>query len=246
MGERLRLQRYLASSGVSSRRGGETLILEGRISVNGEVVTELGTVVDPDIDIVRVDGRRVSAEKHHFYLYHKPPGILCTLDDPFGRPSLQQVTAHLPVRVFPIGRLDLDVFGLLLLTNDGQYAQKLLHPSFGSVRRYIAEVEGVPKKETLELLCQGVELEDGPGKALSAKVVENSKELQALFGRSTKPSPGKSFVKLSVGEGRNHFVKRILAEVSHPVLRLCRTDFGPYALGSLRTGEFKELKNWKE
>ncbi len=244
MSEPQRLQRYLASAGVSSRRGGEALITEGRISVNGEVVKELGTSVHPQFDVVRVDGVRVSREPKHFYLFHKPVGILTTLDDPFDRPSLREVTRELPVRVFPVGRLDLDVFGLLLLTNDGEYAHTLMHPSFGAKRRYLAQVRGVPSEEALAKLCAGVSLEDGEGKALSAIIYQDEDRIKTLFGSNGNRANPRSVVDLSVGEGRNHFVKRLLQAVAHPVLKLCRVEFGPYELGDLETGELRQLETW--
>jgi 23S rRNA pseudouridine2605 synthase len=202
-------------------------------------VTELGSKIYPDVDIVRVDGVKVSTEEKRLYLFHKPIGVLTTLHDPFKRRCIGEFTQSLPVRVFPVGRLDLDVFGLLLLTNDGEFANRLMHPRYGAERHYLAGVRGIPSAEALEQLCRGVMLEGRSGRALSASLCQNTQLIESIFGETSSDST--SVVELSVAEGRNHFIKRILAAVGHPVTRLCRTKFGPYYLGRLAAGEIIEL-----
>lgn len=232
-----RLQRYLARCGVASRRRAEDLISEGRVSVNGLVVTALGTKVGSS-DVVKVDGRTLRPEQRRLYLLHKPPGVLSTMRDPHGRKTIADLTRHLPVRVFPVGRLDHDVSGLLLLTNDGDFAERLLHPRYGNVRRYWALVEGAPDDEVLERLRRGVPLDDGPARAGDASFVKDAKERERLFGAS---AAGGTVIELSVAEGRNHLVKRLLEAVGHPVSRLVRVAFGPYTLGALKRGAIAEI-----
>jgi 23S rRNA pseudouridine2605 synthase len=252
MSEPQRLQRYLAAAGLASRRKSEEFILAGRIRVNGKVVTELGSKVVPGSDVVSLDGIALSLEKKHLFLFYKPAGILTTLDDPQGRPSLQTYTDSLPVRVFPVGRLDLDVFGLLLLTNDGAFAHTLLHPKFAVERRYLAEVRGVPTTATLARMVSGVSLprrdesegEEKKGRAIAATLPEKSRQLATLFPHQSSATEERCIVEIRVAEGRNHFVKRIFKAVGHPVVRLCRVAYGQYQLGNLCPGEIREVKHW--
>lgn len=232
-----RLQRFLAEAGIASRRAAEQLIQDGRVKVNEKVVLVPGSKVTPGVDQVFVDGKRVGVQAKHLYLYHKPPGVLSTLDDPFSRPCIGDAVRDLPVRVFPVGRLDFDVFGLLLLTNDGEFANNLLHPRYETPRNYLAEVKGLISNRALQRLTRGILLEDGMGRALTASDGSRNPYVKS-FGTLKEDH---SVVDLSVGEGRNHFVKRLLAAAGHPVRRLCRYSFGPYELGELKRGEIKEI-----
>lgn len=241
--ERIRLQKYLAQAGVASRREAEKLILAGKVSVNGQVIRELGSKVLSGLDQVTVKGETVSVEEAKLYLFHKPPGYITTLSDPQGRANISTFLKKLPVRAFPVGRLDRDVTGLLILTNDGDYAERLQHPRFGVPRTYLALVKGEVGPEALRKAVRGVKLEDGMGKAQSMRVLELTPPRQALVGNL---SPNTTLVEVVVVEGRKHFVKNLLKVIGHPVIKLCRTAFGPYRLGDLAVGKiverpFKEL-----
>ena len=224
----VRLQKLLAASGVGSRRKCEELMLDGLVEVDGEVVTRLGTKVDPRTAVVRVDGRRLPPVSAHVYLVlNKPRGVVSTMSDPEGRRTLSDFVADRPERLFHVGRLDTDTDGLILLTNDGDFAQRVAHPSYELDKTYVAEVEGVVARGTLRRLREGVTLEDGPVQVSAAKVVSSE--------------GGRSIVELVIHEGRNRIVRRLLAEVGHPVRRLTRTAIGPVRLHGLRSGELREL-----
>ena len=226
----IRLQKLLAQSGVASRRKCEELMLAGEVEVDGEVVTRLGTKVDPVVAVVRVSGRRLPPVSPHVYLVlNKPRGVVSTMSDPEGRRTLSDVVADRPERLFHVGRLDTDTSGLLLLTNDGDFAQRIAHPSFEVDKTYVAEVEGEVTKATLQQLRDGVTLEDGPIAVSAAKVM--------TYGA------GKSIVELVIHEGRNRIVRRLLDHVGHPVRQLTRTAIGPVALGQLKTGALRDLTN---
>src|SRR5437867_1778939 len=221
-----RLQRTLARAGFGSRRSSEDLIREGRVSVNGRVAV-LGDRVDPSRDVVEVDGRRASVDPGLRYLaLHKPAGVTTTLRDPHAETDLG---AYLPtdVRVFPVGRLDRETEGLLLLTNDGELANRLLHPRHGVEKEYLAEVEGTPTTQQIARLRRGVELDDGPARAVAA--------------RSIARSGGKGAIRVVMAEGRKREVRRMLAAVGLPVRRLIRLRVGPVGLGRLRPGERRDL-----
>ncbi len=232
-----RLQRYLAACGVCSRRAAEKLISAGRVSVNQKVVEELGTRVTPGVDVVAVDGRPVLLEEKVIYLFHKPTNLITTMDDPQGRPCVGDVLQTLPQRVFPVGRLDSDVSGLLLLTNDGEYADRLLHPRHEVERLYIAVVRGDVTQRTIDRLLTGIELEDGMGKAARLRRLEPSKQLNERFDGIPQSC---SILELGVREGRKHFVKRLLAASGHGVEKLSRIAFGPYELGGLPLEEIRQ------
>ena len=234
--ERLRLQRHLAECGVCSRRAAEKLITAGRVSVNDRVVVELGTKIDPAHDRVQVDGCAVIPEEKQLYLLHKPIQCITTMEDPRGRHCVGDLLRELPCRVFPVGRLDADVSGLLLLTNDGAYAERLLHPRFEVMRTYLAVVRGTPSPNTVQRLLSGVALEDGLGAAARLELREPNKRLNAQFDGIP---PECCLVELSVREGRKHFVKRLLASVGHPVEKLTRIAFGPYELSNLQVGQIR-------
>jgi 23S rRNA pseudouridine2605 synthase len=221
-----RLQRALARAGFGSRRASEDLIREGRVSVNGRVAT-LGDRVDPSSDVVEVDGRRASVDPDLRYLaLHKPAGVTTTMRDPHAERDLGE---YLPkdVRVFPVGRLDRETEGLLLLTNDGELANRLLHPRHGVEKEYLAEVEGIPTKQQIGRLRRGVDLGDGPARAVAA--------------RSVAGAGSKGAVRLVMAEGRKREVRRMLAAVGLPVRRLIRVRVGPVALARLRPGERRDL-----
>ena len=221
-----RLQRALARAGLGSRRACEQLIDEGRVTINGHVA-ELGDRVHPEQDEVRVDGERVPLNPElRYFALHKPAGVLTTMRDPAGR---SDIAAYLPgdVRVFPVGRLDRDTEGLLLVTNDGELANRLMHPRYGVEKEYLAEVEGAPTDRTVARLVRGVELDDGTARARSARVA----------GRSG----GRGALRVVMTEGRKREVRRMLDAVGLPVRRLVRLRQGPVRLGRLKAGELREL-----
>lgn len=224
-----RLQKVLAAAGVASRRVSEQLIAAGRVSVNGEVVTELGSRVDPVVDRVAVDGQAVQLDVGKRYVVlNKPTGVVSTMADERGRPDLRGFVAGYDERLFNVGRLDADTSGLLLLTNDGELAQVLAHPSFGVEKTYLATVRGTVAPAALAALRNGIELEDGAIRADRARLVG-------------EPSRGRSLVEITLHSGRNRIVRRMLDAVGHPVLELVRRRFGPIHLGTLRLGDTREL-----
>lgn len=222
-----RLQRALARAGFGSRRACEELIASGKVTINGRVAT-LGDRVDPATDVVAVRGDRVSTDPELRYLaFHKPAGVTTTMRDPHAARDLRSFLPSGP-RVFPVGRLDRDTEGLLLLTNDGELANRLSHPRHGVEKEYLAEVQGTPTERQLARLRRGVDLEDGPARALSA--------------RSVARSGGRGAVRLVMGEGRKREVRRLLDAVGLPVRRLVRLRIGPLRLGRLRAGEIRTLE----
>lgn len=224
----VRLQKLLAQSGVASRRKCEELMLAGEVEVDGEVVTRLGTKVDPRTAVIRVSGRRLPPVSPHVYLVlNKPRGVVSTMSDPQGRRSLGDLVADRPERLFHVGRLDTDTDGLILLTNDGDFAQRLAHPSYEVEKTYVAEVRGNVPRQVVRRLLDGEQVEDRPVDVRRARV------LQAHGGRS--------IVELVIHEGRNRIVRRLLEQVGHPVHRLTRTAIGPVRVGNLRSGEMREL-----
>ncbi len=221
-----RLQRSLARAGFGSRRACEDLIRGGHVTVNGRVAV-LGDRVNPGSDVIAVRGHRVSTDPDLRYLaFHKPAGVTTTLRDPHARNDLRGYLPPGP-RVFPVGRLDRDTEGLLILTNDGELANRLSHPRHGVEKEYLAEVEGAPTERQLALLRRGVVLEDGPARALRATRVARAGDRGAL--------------RLVMGEGRKREVRRMLDAVGLPVRRLVRVRVGPVRLGRLRAGEVRPL-----
>ena len=222
-----RLQRLLARAGYGSRRGCEELIVQGRVTLNGTVAT-LGDRADPVEDEVRVDGLEVNLDPNvKYYAFHKPAGVVTTMRDPQGRPDIRAFVPKDGPRIFPVGRLDRDTEGLLLLTNDGDLANALTHPRFGVEKEYLAEVEGVPTPKHVGQLRRGVELEDGLARAKSARVAGRSGDRGA--------------VRLVMSEGRKREVRRLLAAIGLPVTRLVRVRVGAVRLGGLPPGELREL-----
>ena len=224
----IRLQKLLAQSGVASRRKCEELMLAGSVEVDGEVVTRLGTKVDPTTAVIRVNGKRLPPVSPHVYLVlNKPRGVVSTMSDPEGRRTLSDFVADRTERLFHVGRLDTDTGGLILLTNDGDFAQRVAHPSYELQKTYVAEVEGVASRATVRRLLSGVRRDDGPVEVSAAKVLSTQGD--------------RSLVELVVHEGRNRIVRRLLEQVGHPVRQLTRTAIGPVQLVGLRAGESREL-----
>ncbi len=231
----IRLQKLLAQSGVASRRKCEELMLDGEVEVDGEVVTRLGTKVDPRVAVIRVSGQRLPPISEHVYLVlNKPRGVVSTMSDPEGRRTLTDVLAEVREpsaegneRLFHVGRLDTDTSGLLLLTNDGDFANKMAHPSYEVDKTYVAEVDGQVTKDTSDELLAGVELDDGPVQVSRVRIIAATRE--------------KSIVELVIHEGRNRIVRRLLEHLGHPVRKLTRTELGPIDLGQLKAGQLREL-----
>ncbi len=238
----LRLQKFLARAGVASRRGSEDLMTAGRVTVNGVVVTELGSRVDPAHDIVCVDGRRVEIAEHPVYIMlYKPRGYLTTMDDPQGRPCVAElVPRDIYPGIFPVGRLDKDTTGILLFTTNGDAAQQLLHPSKHVSKHYVALVEGRITSENRKVLEEGVMLDDG--KAQPAEV-DFPKRGSVAWDAVTPEGirVGQTVVGLTIHEGRKHQVKRMLKAVGHEVVFLHRDVFGPLALKDVEYGSWRLL-----
>jgi len=224
----VRLQKLLAAAGVGSRRTCENLISAGRVTVDGHLVTELGVRINPDTQTVHVDGSRVQLDESRVYLaFNKPLGVVSTMSDELGRPCVGDFVSNRKERLFHVGRLDADTEGLLLLTNDGELAQRLQHPSYGVLKTYVAQIPGPVPRDLGKRLRAGIELDDGPVKIDSFKLVDSA--------------PGKALVEVQLHEGRKHIVRRLLEAVGHPVITLVRTDVGPIRLGDLRSGRMRSL-----
>jgi 23S rRNA pseudouridine2605 synthase len=224
----VRLQKVIAASGLASRRKAEEWIAQGRVTINGKIVRELGTRIDPERDHVKVDGRHLKGvEPYAYLLLNKPKGIVSTLNDPEGMPTIDHLLHGVTLRVFPVGRLDFDTEGLMLLTNHGELAQALLHPRYHVAKVYLAKVKGVLNDEEISQLAQGVKLEDGMTAPAMVKKVRKAEE--------------NSWLEVTICEGRKHQIKRMFEVVGHPVLKLKRIKFGPLALGDLLPGEFRYL-----
>jgi 23S rRNA pseudouridine2605 synthase len=225
----VRLQKVLAAAGVGSRRACEELIAAGRVEVDGRRVTEMGMRVDPAKAVIKVDGLRITTDEAglvHLAL-NKPRGVVSTMSDPEGRPSLGDYVVGRRERLFHVGRLDADTEGLILLTNDGELAHRLTHPSYGVAKTYLAEVAGPVPRDIGKRLRAGVELDDGVVNVDSFRIT----------GRSA----GRVMLEIVLHEGRKHVVRRALEAVGHPVERLVRTHIGPIVLGELRPGRTRSL-----
>jgi 23S rRNA pseudouridine2605 synthase len=224
----VRLQKVLAAAGVGSRRACEELIDEGRVTVNGQTVRGQGMRVDPDASIIEVDGERIITRPDMVYLAaNKPIGMLSAMSDDRNRPTLADLVGERTERLFHVGRLDQDTEGLLLLTNDGELSHRLMHPAYEVRKVYLAEVLGPIPRSLGRTLKAGVELEDGPLAVDDFKVVD--------------VAAGRAVVQVTVHEGRQRMVRRLLEHVGHPVSRLVRTEFGPVILGTLRAGRVRHL-----
>ncbi|WP_420109113.1 pseudouridine synthase [Mycolicibacter arupensis] len=229
--EGVRLQKVLSQAGVASRRVAERMIRDGRVEVDGRVVTELGTRVDPSASVIRVDGARVTVDDTRVYLaLNKPRGVHSTMSDERGRPCIGDYVEHRvrgDAKLFHVGRLDADTEGLMLLTNDGELAHRLMHPSYRVPKTYVATVLGAVPRGLGKKLREGVELDDGPAKVDDFAVVD--------------AVPGKSMVRVTLHEGRKRIVRRLLAAVGFPVQELVRTDIGSVTLGEQRAGSIRAL-----
>lgn len=226
----IRLQKVLASAGLGSRRKCEEYIIAGRVTVDGVIADELGSRVDPDTQVIHVDGVRIAqAAGNVVYALNKPRGVVTTMSDPQGRRCVGDLVADMDVRLFHVGRLDTDTEGLLLLTNDGELANRLGHPSYGISKTYVAKVEGLFTKQDFANLLAGVLVED--------RTVEIEKA--RIIGTDNKTS----VVELTIHEGRNRIVRRLFDELGHPVIDLVRTNIGPVALDRLKSGQLREVTN---
>lgn len=224
----VRIHKFIAQAGLASRRTAERWIVDGRVSVNGTVVTVLGAVVDPLRDDVRVDGRRVPwAATREVILFHKPKFCLTTLSDPRGRPTVKDYLRELSVRVYPVGRLDWDATGALILTNDGELANRLMHPRYGVPKVYQVEVQGVPSDEQLAILRRGVRLKEGVTAPAIVRVVRRF--------------PSSAVLELTLHQGWYRQIKRMGEAVGLPVLNIHRTAYGPLRLGALPVGQWRRL-----
>ncbi|MEV0968457.1 MULTISPECIES: pseudouridine synthase [Microtetraspora] len=224
----VRLQKVLAQAGVASRRACEEMIGDGRVTVDGQVVRRFGARVDPAKQVIHVDGKRIpTAADLVYYAFNKPIGVVSTMEDPEGRPCLQDYVQDLAPRLFHVGRLDTETEGLLLFTNDGELAHRLTHPSYGVQKKYWAKVPGPVPRDLHRVLRKGVELEDGLAKVDEFHVVQEHAQ-QAL-------------VEIVLHEGRKHIVRRLLEETGHRVIDLARIEFGPVKLGRLKPGTVRTL-----
>ena len=229
MAAAVRLQKFLSQAGVASRRAAETLMLQGRVRVNGAPATELGVKVDPERDVVEVDGRRIEPAAPVWIALHKPRGYVTTRSDPEGRSTVYALLPAEHHALFHVGRLDLDSEGLLLLTNEGDTAERLQHPRYEVERVYEVEIDGALSEATQRLLLQGVELEDGLARALA-------------LDRLSTARGGRERWSVTLREGRNREVRRLFDAVGHRVQRLKRVRFGPLELGRLKAGEWRRLQ----
>lgn len=229
MTDGIRLQKVLAAAGLGSRRHCEELIDDGLVQVNGRTVDEQGVRVDPLTDVIRVDGARIPPPRRHLYLvFHKPRGVVSTMDDPQGRTTIADYLGRRAKEgLFHVGRLDTPTEGLLLITNDGDFAQRMAHPSHEISKTYVAEIEGVIENVTLRRLGRGIKLEDGP---------VHPDELKLIQRGGTR-----SIVQVVLHEGRNRIVRRMFEAVGHPVRRLTRIAVGPVKLARLKVGELRDL-----
>lgn len=243
----MRLQRFLARAGVASRRGSERLMTAGRVRVNGVVVTELGSKVDPERDVVTVDGMPCTlAERSVCLMLNKPAGYVTTMSDPQGRRTVAElVPTNDHPGLFPVGRLDLDTTGLLLFTTDGDLGQALLHPSRHVEKHYVALVSGTPSERDLDRLRRGIMLDDGPAAPARARLIGPDERLFSTVaphgaGRTGGGEPN-AVVGLAIHEGRKHQVKKMMLAIGHRVLALHRDAFGPLRLTGVREGQWREL-----
>ncbi|MFH1216351.1 MAG: pseudouridine synthase [Pseudomonadota bacterium] len=224
-----RLQKILASSGVGSRRKAEEYIRQGMVTIDGQVVTDMGIKIDPAAHQILLNGKSIqSSEEKIYILLHKPTGYVTTLSDPQGRPIVTSLLSGIKQRVFPVGRLDLDTEGALLLTNDGELAQRILHPSFEVKKTYVAKVAGKPSSDKIKLLESGVMVEGRRTSPASVKVLQQNSRF--------------SLLEITIHEGRKRQVRKMCAAIGHRVLALKRLSYGNLQLGSLPSGKFRILR----
>lgn len=224
-----RLQKVIASSGIASRRKAEQLIVDGKVKVNGSVVTELGTKVVPGVDEIEVFGEKLeSGGKKYYIMLNKPAGYLTTTTDDRGRKTVMELVSDIKARLFPVGRLDYDTEGLLIITNDGDFANKLIHPSKDIGKTYIAEIKGLPELSVLKILQRGVDIGECVTRPAEVELVKGNKH--------------SSTIKITIKEGKKRQVRRMLEVVGHPVLSLKRVAIGPIMLGNLPKGKWRHLR----
>jgi len=224
----IRLQKFLAQAGVASRRASEELILAGKVAVNGQTVTKLGTKIDPEKDLVTVNKKVIKVEKQKFYIaLNKPAGYITSLKDPQGRKKVTDLLKDIQVRIYPVGRLDYETEGLLLLTNDGDFAYNLTHPKHKIKKTYLAQVQGIPSENDLQKLRTGIMLSDGPTATAEVSLLKKGKNTATI--------------KITIHEGRNRQVRRMFEAINHPVLHLKRVRIGNLDLGALKVGEYRFL-----
>ncbi len=224
-----RLQKIIANAGITSRRKAETLITGGKVKVNGETVKELGFKADIHQDDIIVNGVPLEKEEPVYFLLYKPSNVISSVKDESGR---KVVTDFIPAeqRIYPVGRLDFDTSGVIIMTNDGEFANMLMHPKYKVEKTYIAKVEGIPSKQAVQKLNRGVKLDDGKTAPAFAKV------------RKTDNKKGTAIIELTIHEGRNRQVRRMLEAVGHPVIKLKRERYGILDLKGMNAGEYRELK----
>jgi 23S rRNA pseudouridine2605 synthase len=224
----VRLQKIISQAGVTSRRKAEDLIREGRVRINGKTVFELGTKADPDRDTIDVDGKRIEPKQPKIsVLLNKPDGYITSLRDPEGRPTVKKLVDNIPVRLYPVGRLDYHTEGLLILTNDGDLAQKIEHPSHALEKIYLAKVKGVPEENKINKLRGGIVLEGRKTLPAKIKVIETRKN---------------AWLEITIREGRQNQIRNMFEEIGHPVLKLKRVAIGPIRDDNLKPGEYRMLK----
>ncbi|RHW41206.1 rRNA pseudouridine synthase [Neobacillus notoginsengisoli] len=223
-----RLQKVIAQAGIASRRKAEDLIREGKVKVNGKVVTELGTKVSPN-DRVEVNEIQIEREEPVYLLFYKPRGVISTVKDEKGRKAVTDFFPEIKERIFPVGRLDYDTSGLLLLTNDGDFANLLMHPRSEIEKVYVAKTEGIPQREDLRKLERGIKLEDGKTAPARVKLLSSERKKQTAI------------IEMSIHEGRNRQVRRMFDAIGYPVSKLKRERYAFLTLGNLRPGEMREL-----
>jgi 23S rRNA pseudouridine2605 synthase len=225
----VRLNKIIADAGVASRRGADQLILDGRVTVDDQIIIELGGKYDPQINKIAVDGEKINVKKSNSYIaFHKPAGVISTMSDPEGRSNLGDFFKERGDRLFHVGRLDRDSEGLILLTNDGELAHRATHPSYGLEKRYLVEIEGEYSKSTTDQLLQGVRLEDGLARALKVVLVRSI-------------SKNHHWIEITIHEGRYHIIRRLIEALGMKVVRLVRIDFGPINLGDMKEGRHRVL-----
>lgn len=223
-----RLQKVMAQAGIASRRKSETLIVEGKVKVNGSVVTELGTRVSPS-DKIEVEGVEIVKEAHVYYLLYKPRGVISTANDDKGRKTVVDFFPHAEERIYPVGRLDYETSGLIIMTNDGEFSYLMTHPKFGIKKKYVAKVKGIPEREDLRKLARGIQLEDGWTAPAQVKL------------RSVDKKTKTAIVEITIHEGRNRQVRRMFDAIGCPVDRLKREEFAMLTTRGLNAGEAREL-----
>ncbi|MBP8818828.1 MAG: rRNA pseudouridine synthase [Syntrophomonadaceae bacterium] len=223
----MRLAKYLAEAGVASRRKAEELIMQGRVKINGLVVKEKGCTINPDVDRVEFDGRIISREEKVYILLNKPAGYISSVFDPQGRPTVMELLKDIKLRIYPVGRLDFDTEGLLLLSNDGDFTNLMIHPRYEINKTYQALVKGKPDKKSLQILQEGIQLEDGITAPARVNILKTFQD--------------RTLLEIEIHEGRKRQVKRMCLAVGHPVISLKRTTFGSLKLQGVAPGKYRFL-----